>query len=421
MSGRQIFRQAALDRLASPEQLDRMVTITDTRGWIALAVCGSLLASLVVWSVAGAIPDQVTGQGILMSRGGRISDASSQATGTLVRFTVAVNDNVSMGQVVAVVDQRESARRSADAGLAVSDQEAALLRFDRDYRREVSARANTLEMRRRTLLRSVTDGESRTEFLARLLARQEGPGQKGFFSERSLDDARAEISRVKQEVADRRNELARLDNELLEAGNQYERERSKHVLAINEARRVAGQYALVLARDSTVVANVDGRVIELKLAPGAIVQQGQAVLSIEKGGTELNALVYMPTEHGKKLAVGQEVRLAPANVKKEEYGTLRGTVRSISEFPMTLPGIVSVLPNPALAGMFAKDGPPYAVQVDLVPDASLRSGYQWTSAEGPPFPLASGTTVNAEVTVDEQRPISLLIPFLRKTSGLYLH
>ncbi|MFZ2403791.1 MAG: hypothetical protein WAW41_01550, partial [Methylobacter sp.] len=133
----------------------------------------------------------------------------------------------------------------------------------------------------------------------------------------------------------------------------------------------------------------------------------------------LQALIYVPTEHGKKLRSGLGVRIEPATVKKEEYGTLVGVVREISEFPVTSQGMVSVLQNAALASSFAKEGPPYAVYVDLVRDANTVSGYRWTSMDGPPLNLATGTTLNAEIMVLEQRPISLLIPFLRKTAGIY--
>ncbi|WP_306602815.1 NHLP bacteriocin system secretion protein [Azonexus sp.] len=421
LAARQIFRQAALDRLSSPEQLDRLLTLTDTRGWVALAICAGLLFCFLFWSIFGRLPTHVTGQGILMPRSGLVADASSQASGTLARFLVGTNDLVKKGQAVAVVNQTEAARRAENTEDAVRDQEKMLARFDRDYQHELRSKTDNLGRRRQALLKSISDGESRVAFLIRTLKRQEETVQKGFFSERALDDSRTEISRVRQEIADHRHELAQLNTELLEFRNQYERGRDDLVFKVNEARRLAGQQALILARDSIITAPNDGRVIELKLAPGAMVQAGQSVLSIENGEGELGALVYMPTEHGKKLVPGQEVRLAPANVKKEEYGTLRGRIESISEFPVSREGIISVLPNAALADMFFQKGPPYAVQISLEPDAGLSSGYRWTSAEGPPFPIVSGTTVNAEVTVEEQRPISLLIPFLRKTSGLYLH
>lgn len=421
MNGRQIFRQAALDRLSSPEQLDRLIAITDPRGWLALLACAVLLFCVVAWSIFGRLPTHVTGQGIIMSLGASVSDAASQAPGTLARFLVTVNQPVKKGQPVAQIEQREIARRSEDAEYSARDQEAMLASFERDYRKELRLKTENVERRRQALEQSIRDGESREAFLDRTLKRQEDPKQKGFFSPRSLDDARAEISRVRQEIADRRHELARLDAELLEVRNVYDRERNKLKLAVNDARRMAGQQALVLARDSVITAPIDGRVIELKISPGAVVQAGQPVLSIEGHEGELGAMVYMPTEHGKKLAVGQDVRLAPANVRKEEFGTLIGHVRSISEFPVTRQGIASVLANNTLADLFFQKGPPYAVQVALEPDPAKASGYRWTSSDGAPFPVVSGTTVSAEITVIEQRPISLLIPFLRKASGIYLH
>lgn len=128
-----------------------------------------------------------------------------------------------------------------------------------------------------------------------------------------------------------------------------------------------------------MIAPMDGRVIELKVIPGAVVQSSQALLSIESAEGELQVLIYLPTEHGKKLRPGLAVQIEPATIKKEEYSTLMGVVREISEFPVTSQGIVSVLQNQALANFFSKDGPPYAVHVDLTKNANTVSGYRWIS------------------------------------------
>ena len=70
-----LFRKAALDRLSSPEDLDRLVSISSPRAWIALFGIGLLLAVAVAWSVFGTIPTRVKGQGILINSGGRLFDA----------------------------------------------------------------------------------------------------------------------------------------------------------------------------------------------------------------------------------------------------------------------------------------------------------------------------------------------------------
>jgi hypothetical protein len=60
----QIYRQEALDRLSSPDQLDQLMPLTNPRGWIALAGAGLLLLAGVLWAVFGTITVTVDGEGV---------------------------------------------------------------------------------------------------------------------------------------------------------------------------------------------------------------------------------------------------------------------------------------------------------------------------------------------------------------------
>ncbi len=416
---RKLFRQAALDRLASPEQLDRLVTVTDAHGWVALSAVAVLLLFLIVWSVFGAIPTHVKGQGIILSQSGQVADAMAQAPGILTKFTVALHENVRKGQPVAIIDQAEVARHWQDALSIIGEKEEELQRHDEDFRRESALKNAQFDKRKTALAQVIHEAETHAAYLQNTLAIQEKHAAQGMLERRTVENTRSELSRVRQDLADKRNEILKLNAEALDLQLLNRHDHAKLEQNLNDARRSAGQFELALARDATVFAPMAGRVIELKVTPGAVVQPGQALLSIESAEGDLQALIYVPTEHGKKLRSGLGVRIEPATVKKEEYGTLVGVVREISEFPVTSQGMVSVLQNAALASSFAKEGPPYAVYVDLVRDADTASGYRWTSMDGPPLSLASGTTLNAEIMILEQRPISLLIPFLRKTAGIY--
>jgi hypothetical protein len=48
------------------------------------------------------------------------------------------------------------------------------------------------------------------------------------------------------------------------------------------------------------------------------------------------------------------------------------------------------------------------VLIELVPDESTASGFEWSTADGPPFPLGSGVEVSALITQGEQRPVDLV-------------
>jgi len=59
------FRQKALDRLSSPEQLDKMVRVVPRKGWLALLALGILLIAMFIWAAVATIQVTVTGDGII--------------------------------------------------------------------------------------------------------------------------------------------------------------------------------------------------------------------------------------------------------------------------------------------------------------------------------------------------------------------
>jgi hypothetical protein len=100
---RQIFRKEALDRLASPEQLDQLMQLTSPRGWIALAGLGLLLLTAVAWGLIGTIPTTVDGQGFLLRSGGLAPMAAPHA-GTVTRVLVHVGEEVEKDQKLLELD-----------------------------------------------------------------------------------------------------------------------------------------------------------------------------------------------------------------------------------------------------------------------------------------------------------------------------
>ena len=68
----QIFRKVALDRLSSPEQLDKLLNVTSARAWLGLVAVALLLGAATVWGYLGSVTTKTGGQGVaawLFSRG----------------------------------------------------------------------------------------------------------------------------------------------------------------------------------------------------------------------------------------------------------------------------------------------------------------------------------------------------------------
>ena len=63
-----------------------------------------------------------------------------------------------------------------------------------------------------------------------------------------------------------------------------------------------------------------------------------------------------------------------------------------------------------LGEQFTEDGRPVAVTVELKRSPSTKSGYEWSSADGPPFELTSMTMATGSVRLADQRPVDWLLP-----------
>ena len=108
-----IFRESALARLASPEQLDSMVQVTTTRGWIATITLVASAAAVVVWSIIGEVTTYVKAQGIILNHDGAIIDISAPHNSTLSRILIKGGDRVEAGEVVAETVDRKPKRSFA--------------------------------------------------------------------------------------------------------------------------------------------------------------------------------------------------------------------------------------------------------------------------------------------------------------------
>lgn len=62
-----LYRKSALEKLASPEQLDRMIVLTPPTFWLAMAGAVGIILAALLWSVFGRLPVTVQAQGILLS------------------------------------------------------------------------------------------------------------------------------------------------------------------------------------------------------------------------------------------------------------------------------------------------------------------------------------------------------------------
>jgi HlyD family secretion protein len=413
-----IFRQSALDRLSSPEQLDRLITLTKPRDWLAAVALVAVIALGIVWSVLGTVPVQVVGHGIMIATGGRVQDASSGGDGSLTSISALVGAVVTKGQVVALVDNRDLSQSMANAEAVVKERTAQYEALVEQAQADAAARAASLAARRKSLESRAGDADARVVILDAEVEKEAAMYERRLITWQVLNGSKQALAIARQEATEARSQIVQLDGDDIAARNVREQQLRASQNAIAEARRQSSSLALQMEQRLAVLAPIDGRVTEWKAAPGSRVSSGQPIVSIEGGVTGTELILYLPPDQGKQVRVGMNVWVSPSTVKREEFGTLVGTVAEVSDFPSTPQAMMAVLQNDRLVQSFAPTGAPFASRVVLKRDSSTPSGYAWSNGKGPAATLSSGTVAEGDVTVETRRPISYVIPWLKKITAM---
>jgi HlyD family secretion protein len=410
-----VFRQAVLDRLASPEQLDKLMRVTDAKGWFALVGLGLLLVTAVVWGFLGNVPTKVAASGILIYSGG-LADVVAMSRGQVTALEVEVGEYVKEGQAIAKVAQPELVEQ-------IAAMEAKIAELRRNYEkakatgeRDVTLRMGASSGERRNLDMSIAANQARAKDLQEKLTTQEKLLEKGLITQEAIQLTKEQLRTIQVEAQSLEASKARVDSESFSVQRVNESVLMGETVQIADAERQLKLMQERLVQSDHVTSTHAGRVVEVRVAVGDVITPGVPLVSLERVGQKgtLEALLYVDSREGKSLREGMPVQIAPSVVRKERDGLLLGSVRSVESFPSTKQGMMRVLRNEQLVDAFLQEtnGTPIAVRATLSTASDTPSGYQWSSGKGPDVVLTSGTRSQAHVTTRKRRPIALVIPQL---------
>ncbi|MFL5543043.1 MAG: NHLP bacteriocin system secretion protein, partial [Longimicrobiaceae bacterium] len=381
-----IFRKVSLDRLASPEQLDQAMQATTPGGWLALGALALLLVAAIGWGVAGAVPEKIPGQGILVKSGG-IFEVVPLEGGRVTDVAVGVGDLVSEGQVIARVAQPDVQDKLTQARNHLDDLRLSQQRTAESATRELSVQSSYAAQQRANLQAGIHANQQTLQLLQQKMDSQERLVRDGLITRQTLLGTRQEYQGVQEQIRQAQSQLKQVDADQLSVRQKSDAELLARRLEVEEAQREVQRLEAELERTSSVVSPYTGRVLEVMAEQGHVVERGRPLVRIDPVGRtvkDLEAVVYVSSDAGKKIRPGMRIQIAPSTVRQEEYGLMVGTVTYVSDFPATPEGMARVLKNDALVQSLAGTGAPYEVHADLVPDPRTVSHYRWTSPAGPP-------------------------------------
>ena len=415
-----IFRKVALERLASPEQLDQLVKIISPAGWFSLLSLGLLLAATLFWGIWGKIPTTVAGGGILIKTGG-IVEIEAPIQGQLTSIYVSAGDLVRRGQVIARIEQPQL-REQVQSSKQELDELVAQFEKTKEYGNEnIRLQTQYLAKEKENLVRSIDIDQERLKWFDEKIGIQEQLQKEGLLTRQSVITTRSQRDDLKKNIETLKNKLKGVEVDVLNQKNRQEQEILLSQIKMNNAKRNLQNLQEKLEYSTKVISSHTGRVVEIRFAQGDVVTPGTPIINLELTGDriqDLQAVIFVPPNMGKQVKTGMHIRISPTTVPQEEYGFMYGIVTRVSEFPATRQGMVQILANDQLAQQFTQMGAPITVYVDLVPNPTTLSGYKWSSPAGPPTKIYSGTMCTASVEVKSQPPISLVIPYLKKKMGI---
>lgn len=411
-----LFRKNALQKFSSPEQLDQTITVIKLQAWIGLCALGALLACVFVWSLVGSIPEKVRGNGVLINSSGLLSVTYSSG-GVVKNVFISNGEEILKGQVIARIERQDLME---EVKMAAQKLDNLKKRYEADSKLYLKSAGLTDRM----LAKNQTDLDSQIKTLASQIndAQKKERDIKALYDDGLVTDsvyleARNSLFNLQRQKQEAERQLLNAGVDRIKSAGTSNQQLLSLSQQIDEAQMQLRVQQESYEIATKVISPESGIVYEVSIAKGSYISPGATIAVIEpfsSDGSALVATMFFPGRDGKRVKPGMMIDVSPSTVKQEEYGYIQGIVTNVSRFPVTAQYIQAKLQNQNLTQVFSQLEAPIEIKVRLIPDNHTVTGYKWSSSKGPDKILETGTLCSGAVTVSSQKPISLVIPLVKK-------
>ena len=412
-----IFRDVSLERLSSPDQLDSLLKVTDTKSWLSQLALFGLLGLAVLWGYRGSLPTIVSGQGVIIRKGG-VLNVVSVGSGVIEQMYVEVGDKVKAHQLLAKVAQPITQEKLRDAREALDEAHREKERAHTMLLDQSKLAIEAIQRKRTNANGEIANLEQRILLAKEQVVAQDSLFADGIVTKQKTIEARQTVAGLEAQIADLQAQIKELDAEEYNAQAKLAETDASNDLRIQDRERNLHELETQLQLAENVVSPYDGEVLEVKASSGASIAAGEPLVSLQNDTLEVQVLVYVPAEQAKNIRAGMEARIMPSTVKVEEFGFIKGKVTYISDFPDTPAELMRNFENEVLVKALTQEGPVTELRVEMERNAATPSGYQWSSPRGLGVSISGGTLCTAEIVTKRDAPITFVLPFFKRALGL---
>ncbi|MBW2603981.1 MAG: NHLP bacteriocin system secretion protein [Deltaproteobacteria bacterium] len=410
------YRQIALDKLASPDELDQLPRLVSPRTWFAGVVILLLVIGVVVWGYVGCIPVKVDAMGTFLTLSG-ITPVESLYSGELKEILVKTGDEVQAGQMVATLRQTDLEEQIDDDLEKLNN----LINQHHDKKQFGEENLGTQQQKRYLdKLNYKMEWEINKQYLIWLKEKrdnQKALWEKGLDTKGAYIEAKTNYKNALNKNKQIQANLKQLIVENTQNENQLKQDLNDMERSIREQKLNVEQKQEKLRRERCVRSSCQGRVINISVDSGRMLNPGDEILRVERKNERADELIvklYVASNDGPKVNPGMNVVVTPFSIETGEYGDICGFVSHVSSYTSNSEAMQRVLQNELLVQNLTAEGAPYEVTVCLLPDPATVNGLKWTTKKGAPVDIKGGTLCSASVTVENKRPAEFVMPFIRK-------
>ncbi len=399
-------------RMSSPDQLDQLVRVTSARGWIALLGVLIILGTATVWGFNGRLATKAEGKGVVV-RAGNLLTITALAQGQVMKVLVKAGDKVKPGQLVAVIGEPEVDDKVYIAKEQLSDAIDDSKTHKKDRADNLKLQLESSKSQRLAIEQQIAASNQQIKNVDGEIPEYENLLRKGLVTRQQLLDLQERKADIESNISNLRSQLAAISASDFNNQSTAKQADSDDDSTVEDKQRSLKVLQHELSLQAEVKSPYSGQVVEVQSDPGTLVQAGGPILMLQPDVETLEVVAFVSALKVKEVKPGMEVQIVPASVKAEEFGYMKGEVRTVDEYPATDAHITSVFQNNALASAVT-GGPAHEVRVTLRRSAATPSGYEWSSKNGAPVKITPATLCSVEIVTREQAPITLVIPGIRR-------
>lgn len=360
----------------------------------AVVFAAALFASLASYARKTSVT------GLLVPDQGMIRVAL-QTPGTLQSIMVKEGDITSAGDRLAVVamgaetiggnvGEVVAKGISAETAAARAKAQSVLARLQVEGE-QAAIRLAKSKIEQQQVVKQLELQQTRVDFAKVELERAEAAAEKGFMSKFELNNRRTNTIAQEQELANLRRQIATIEREAADiearlASIPHEKAAAESEAKTAEATLLQRTADAESRRSQFITAPVSGRVAALPVMPGQAIVAGSTIAVIVPEGSRIEAELLAPSRSIGFIRPGQEVHLILQAFPHQRFGTLTGTVRTVSSTVLAPNEVV-------IQGLDIRE-PVFRIRVSLSRDTM--------QAYGESIALQPGMLVSADVVFDRR-------------------